>query len=171
MASAPTATGLGYLKLLMVKDFKSWRGEQLIGPFMRFNCIIGPNGSGRRLGRGQGHFVAMCVLHSCQDGGFFCPCPAFSGFFPVLVLGSLPGFFQPDEEEAITASASKCGPSTRATTVGTEWAGMAAACPLRSRTAWFCIGGVDFCGPLHMDLWAFFVMEVFYHVSECVRSS
>lgn len=59
MASAPTATGLGYLKLLMVKDFKSWRGEQLIGPFMRFNCIIGPNGSGRRLGRGQGHFVAM----------------------------------------------------------------------------------------------------------------
>ncbi|NXC38137.1 SMC1B protein, partial [Penelope pileata] len=38
---------MGYLKLLMVKDFKSWRGEQLIGPFMRFNCIIGPNGSGK----------------------------------------------------------------------------------------------------------------------------
>ncbi|XP_015725957.1 structural maintenance of chromosomes protein 1B [Coturnix japonica] len=47
MASAPTAQGMGYLKLLMVKDFKSWRGEQLIGPFMRFNCIIGPNGSGK----------------------------------------------------------------------------------------------------------------------------
>ncbi|NXA07462.1 SMC1B protein, partial [Sapayoa aenigma] len=39
---------MGYLKLLMVKDFKSWRGQQVIGPFMRFNCIIGPNGSGRK---------------------------------------------------------------------------------------------------------------------------
>ncbi|XP_042745906.1 structural maintenance of chromosomes protein 1B isoform X1 [Lagopus leucura] len=47
MAFVPTASGMGYLKLLIVKDFKSWRGEQLIGPFMRFNCIIGPNGSGK----------------------------------------------------------------------------------------------------------------------------
>ncbi|NXX26229.1 SMC1B protein, partial [Nicator chloris] len=39
---------MGYLKLLVVKDFKSWRGQQIIGPFMRFNCIIGPNGSGRK---------------------------------------------------------------------------------------------------------------------------
>ncbi|NWI52194.1 SMC1B protein, partial [Calyptomena viridis] len=39
---------MGYLKLLVVKDFKSWRGQQVIGPFMRFNCIIGPNGSGRK---------------------------------------------------------------------------------------------------------------------------
>lgn len=38
--------GMGYLKLLVVKDFKSWKGQQIIGPFMRFNCIIGPNGSG-----------------------------------------------------------------------------------------------------------------------------
>ncbi|NWS55641.1 SMC1B protein, partial [Chunga burmeisteri] len=38
---------MGYLKLLVVKDFKSWRGQQVIGPFMRFNCIIGPNGSGK----------------------------------------------------------------------------------------------------------------------------
>ncbi|KAK4831344.1 hypothetical protein QYF61_017475 [Mycteria americana] len=38
---------MGYLKLLVMKDFKSWRGEQIIGPFMRFNCIIGPNGSGK----------------------------------------------------------------------------------------------------------------------------
>ncbi|NXN47806.1 SMC1B protein, partial [Rhinoptilus africanus] len=38
---------MGYLKLLVVKDFKSWRGQQLIGPFMRFNCIIGPNGAGK----------------------------------------------------------------------------------------------------------------------------
>ncbi|NXT75346.1 SMC1B protein, partial [Zapornia atra] len=38
---------MGYLKLLVMKDFKSWRGQQVIGPFMRFNCIIGPNGSGK----------------------------------------------------------------------------------------------------------------------------
>ncbi|KAM6144555.1 structural maintenance of chromosomes protein 1B [Phoenicopterus ruber ruber] len=38
---------MGYLKLLLMKDFKSWRGQQVIGPFMRFNCIIGPNGSGK----------------------------------------------------------------------------------------------------------------------------
>ncbi|XP_059701718.1 structural maintenance of chromosomes protein 1B isoform X2 [Haemorhous mexicanus] len=38
---------MGYLKLLVVKDFKSWRGQQVIGPFMRFNCIVGPNGSGK----------------------------------------------------------------------------------------------------------------------------
>ncbi|NXG71311.1 SMC1B protein, partial [Baryphthengus martii] len=38
---------MGYLKLLVMKDFKSWRGGQVIGPFMRFNCVIGPNGSGK----------------------------------------------------------------------------------------------------------------------------
>ncbi|NXM75456.1 SMC1B protein, partial [Serilophus lunatus] len=38
---------MGYLKLLVVKDFKSWRGQHVIGPFMRFSCIIGPNGSGK----------------------------------------------------------------------------------------------------------------------------
>ncbi|XP_057282882.1 structural maintenance of chromosomes protein 1B isoform X1 [Pezoporus wallicus] len=38
---------MGYLKLLVMKDFKSWRGQQVIGPFMKFSCIIGPNGSGK----------------------------------------------------------------------------------------------------------------------------
>nr|XP_033807991.1 structural maintenance of chromosomes protein 1B isoform X1 [Geotrypetes seraphini] len=38
---------MGYLKLLLLEDFKSWRGRQVIGPFKRFNCIIGPNGSGK----------------------------------------------------------------------------------------------------------------------------
>uniref|UniRef100_A0A8C3SRS2 Structural maintenance of chromosomes protein n=1 Tax=Chelydra serpentina TaxID=8475 RepID=A0A8C3SRS2_CHESE len=38
---------MGYLKLLLLENFKSWRGQQSIGPFMRFNCIIGPNGSGK----------------------------------------------------------------------------------------------------------------------------
>ncbi|XP_074839795.1 structural maintenance of chromosomes protein 1B isoform X1 [Carettochelys insculpta] len=38
---------MGYLKLLLLDNFKSWRGQQSIGPFMKFNCIIGPNGSGK----------------------------------------------------------------------------------------------------------------------------
>ncbi|KAI4881270.1 hypothetical protein NFI96_033789, partial [Prochilodus magdalenae] len=38
---------MGYLKQLEVENFKSWRGKQIIGPFKRFNCIIGTNGSGK----------------------------------------------------------------------------------------------------------------------------
>ncbi|XP_058500406.1 structural maintenance of chromosomes protein 1B [Solea solea] len=38
---------MGYLKQLGVENFKSWRGKQIIGPFMKFNCIIGTNGSGK----------------------------------------------------------------------------------------------------------------------------
>ncbi|XP_017285706.1 structural maintenance of chromosomes protein 1B [Kryptolebias marmoratus] len=38
---------MGYLKQLDVENFKSWRGKQVIGPFMQFNCIIGTNGSGK----------------------------------------------------------------------------------------------------------------------------
>ncbi|XP_036276154.1 structural maintenance of chromosomes protein 1B [Pipistrellus kuhlii] len=38
---------MGRLELLLVENFKSWRGRQLIGPFKRFTCIIGPNGSGK----------------------------------------------------------------------------------------------------------------------------
>lgn len=37
---------MGRLELLLVENFKSWRGRQAIGPFKRFTCIIGPNGSG-----------------------------------------------------------------------------------------------------------------------------
>lgn len=37
---------MGHLELLVVENFKSWRGRQVIGPFRRFTCIIGPNGSG-----------------------------------------------------------------------------------------------------------------------------
>ncbi|KAJ6668487.1 hypothetical protein lerEdw1_011969 [Lerista edwardsae] len=40
---------MGYLKLLMVKNFKSWRGQQCIGPFEKFTCVIGPNGSGKSI--------------------------------------------------------------------------------------------------------------------------
>ncbi|KAL4681768.1 hypothetical protein H8959_007245 [Pygathrix nigripes] len=38
---------MGHLELLLVENFKSWRGRQVIGPFRRFTCIIGPNGSGK----------------------------------------------------------------------------------------------------------------------------
>ncbi|XP_040847490.1 structural maintenance of chromosomes protein 1B isoform X2 [Ochotona curzoniae] len=38
---------MGHLELLLVENFKSWRGRQLIGPFKRFTCVIGPNGSGK----------------------------------------------------------------------------------------------------------------------------
>ncbi|XP_070803001.1 structural maintenance of chromosomes protein 1B [Pituophis catenifer annectens] len=38
---------MGYLKFLLVENFKSWRGQQCIGPFKKFTCIIGPNGSGK----------------------------------------------------------------------------------------------------------------------------
>ncbi|KAL0968626.1 hypothetical protein UPYG_G00269310 [Umbra pygmaea] len=38
---------MGFLKQLTVENFKSWRGKQVIGPFKRFNCIIGTNGSGK----------------------------------------------------------------------------------------------------------------------------
>ncbi|XP_041111222.1 structural maintenance of chromosomes protein 1B isoform X2 [Polyodon spathula] len=38
---------MGYLKQIDVENFKSWRGRQIIGPFKRFNCIIGTNGSGK----------------------------------------------------------------------------------------------------------------------------
>lgn len=37
---------MGRLDLLLVENFKSWRGRQVIGPFRKFTCIIGPNGSG-----------------------------------------------------------------------------------------------------------------------------
>ncbi|KAM9352307.1 structural maintenance of chromosomes protein 1B [Symphorus nematophorus] len=38
---------MGYLKQIDIENFKSWRGKQVIGPFMQFNCIIGTNGSGK----------------------------------------------------------------------------------------------------------------------------
>ncbi|XP_059043239.1 structural maintenance of chromosomes protein 1B isoform X2 [Mustela lutreola] len=38
---------MGRLEVLLVENFKSWRGRQVIGPFRRFTCIVGPNGSGK----------------------------------------------------------------------------------------------------------------------------
>ncbi|KAM6151558.1 structural maintenance of chromosomes protein 1B-like [Rhynchocyon petersi] len=38
---------MGRLEVLVVENFKSWRGRQVIGPFRKFTCIVGPNGSGK----------------------------------------------------------------------------------------------------------------------------
>ncbi|XP_054633264.1 structural maintenance of chromosomes protein 1B isoform X2 [Dunckerocampus dactyliophorus] len=38
---------MGILRQIEVENFKSWRGKQVIGPFIGFNCIIGTNGSGK----------------------------------------------------------------------------------------------------------------------------
>lgn len=37
---------MGYLKLIEIENFKSYKGKQIIGPFHKFTAIIGPNGSG-----------------------------------------------------------------------------------------------------------------------------
>lgn len=36
---------MGILKLV-IQNFKSYKGEHIIGPFKKFTTIIGPNGSG-----------------------------------------------------------------------------------------------------------------------------
>eukprot|EP00211_Chloroparvula_japonica_P008719 CAMPEP_0119141014 /NCGR_PEP_ID=MMETSP1310-20130426/30227_1 /TAXON_ID=464262 /ORGANISM="Genus nov. species nov., Strain RCC2339" /LENGTH=148 /DNA_ID=CAMNT_0007132421 /DNA_START=74 /DNA_END=516 /DNA_ORIENTATION=- len=38
---------MGYIDRLVVHNFKSYAGEQVIGPFHAFTAIIGPNGSGK----------------------------------------------------------------------------------------------------------------------------
>lgn len=40
-------TNMGYLKLIEIENFKSYKGRQIIGPFHKFTAIIGPNGSGK----------------------------------------------------------------------------------------------------------------------------
>lgn len=42
---------MGYLKLIEIENFKSYKGRQIIGPFHKFTAIIGPNGSGMLLQR------------------------------------------------------------------------------------------------------------------------
>lgn len=55
---------MGRLELLLVENFKSWRGRQVIGPFKRFTCIIGPNGSGNQRPRNP----RATVAHSRPEG-------------------------------------------------------------------------------------------------------
>lgn len=110
---------MGYLKLLVLKDFKSWRGEQVIGPFMRFNCIIGPNGSGSGLGGGRGPAGSW--------GWWWSRFSAVAMGIEVSLLGSLPGLFcqchRPDKEEAVAAQvqAYRCRPKNKASVAALHW--------------------------------------------------
>ena len=45
-SSEQGAMQAGRLVQIEVKDFKSYRGHQVIGPFYNFTAIVGPNGSG-----------------------------------------------------------------------------------------------------------------------------
>lgn len=38
---------MGRLRTIELENFKSYAGQQVIGPFDDFTCIIGPNGSGK----------------------------------------------------------------------------------------------------------------------------
>ncbi|XP_053742034.1 structural maintenance of chromosomes protein 1B isoform X1 [Synchiropus splendidus] len=38
---------MGYLRQIVVENFKSWRGKRVLGPFEQFHCVIGTNGSGK----------------------------------------------------------------------------------------------------------------------------
>lgn len=38
---------MGRLDRLILVDFKSYQGEQVIGPFLNFTAIVGPNGAGK----------------------------------------------------------------------------------------------------------------------------
>jgi structural maintenance of chromosome 1 len=40
---------MGKLIKIEIENFKSYKGFHVIGPFMNFTSIIGPNGSGIRL--------------------------------------------------------------------------------------------------------------------------
>lgn len=42
-----SGAAMGFLKLIEIDNFKSYKGRQIIGPFRRFTAIIGPNGSGK----------------------------------------------------------------------------------------------------------------------------
>ena len=37
---------MGYLERLEINNFKSYKGQHIIGPFKKFTAIIGPNGCG-----------------------------------------------------------------------------------------------------------------------------
>ena len=38
---------MGKLEKLIIENFKSYGGVQVIGPFDQFSCVIGPNGAGK----------------------------------------------------------------------------------------------------------------------------
>lgn len=54
---------MGFLKLIEIENFKSYKGRQIIGPFQRFTAIIGPNGSGE---------IKTCYGPACVPVRFPC---------------------------------------------------------------------------------------------------
>lgn len=52
----------GYLKYIEVDNFKSYVGQQRIGPFDRFTAIIGPNGSGMKLHLFIKNIDVVCII-------------------------------------------------------------------------------------------------------------
>jgi structural maintenance of chromosome 1 len=38
---------MGKLEKLVLENFKSYAGTQVIGPFDDFTCVVGPNGAGK----------------------------------------------------------------------------------------------------------------------------
>lgn len=39
---------MGKLVRIEIENFKSYKGQQSIGPFHQFTSVIGPNGSGKK---------------------------------------------------------------------------------------------------------------------------
>jgi structural maintenance of chromosome 1 len=46
ITSHPEADSMGSIKRIELENFKSYKGQQTIGPFFNFTAVIGPNGSG-----------------------------------------------------------------------------------------------------------------------------
>ena len=64
---------MGFLKLLELENFKSYKGHQLVGPFMKFTAIIGPNGSGEYWPIVVAQWLALlyCIAgYSCHKPSF-----------------------------------------------------------------------------------------------------
>lgn len=55
---------MGRLDRLEVENFKSYGGKHVIGPFRSFTAIIGPNGSGARLGI----WATVAAKFAARDG-------------------------------------------------------------------------------------------------------
>jgi structural maintenance of chromosome 1 len=63
---------MGRILQLELENFKSYRGEQIIGPFKGFTAVMGPNGAGKSNLMDAISFVVglsakvsvLCVFHS-----------------------------------------------------------------------------------------------------------
>lgn len=65
--SYASAAVMGFLKLIEIENFKSYKGRQIIGPFQRFTAIIGPNGSGEiKTGCGPARVPVRFPLLVCK---------------------------------------------------------------------------------------------------------